>query len=118
MTHASCIFCRIIRGEIPSPRVFENDQCIVIRDIQPLAKVHLLVIPKVHFGSLTEIPDGVQGEALLGVLMQTAVRVARDHGIVDAGFRTVINTGRDSGQSVFHLHVHVLGGEQLRVSFA
>jgi len=102
----SCVFCRIVRGEIPSPRLRETDQAIVIRDIQPNAPVHLLVIPKRHVASLAE---GPLPEAELGHLLNLATDAARDAGLLPAGFRTVINTGAGGGQTVFHLHVHVLG---------
>lgn len=118
MRDASCLFCRIIGGEIPAARVFEDAQCIVIRDIQPQAKVHLLVLPREHVAALDQVGAGEPNAAMLGHLLQVATQVARDCGLLPAGFRTVINTGAHGGQSVFHLHVHVLGGEQLRGSFA
>ena len=121
---ADCIFCKIIAGVIPSPRVYEDEGFICIRDIQPQAKVHLLVIPKEHFDSMEEVykvaidaNGNKKSEILLGKMMGIAVLVARETGLLPAGFRSVINTGVGGGQSVFHLHLHVLGGA-LKDTFA
>ncbi len=115
-----CIFCKIIKNEIPSERVYEDDFCICIRDLHPQAKVHLLVIPKVHVASLEEAfpAAGVGQEELLGKLMKAVTAIARKQALLPGGFRTVINTNHEGGQSVFHLHLHVLGGETLRGRFA
>lgn len=118
MSAAACIFCRIIRGEIPSPRLFEDDRCIVIRDIQPQAKTHLLVVPKKHIAGLDAVGDDAQEAQDLGHLLLVGTRIAHEHGLMPRGFRTVINTGPDGGQSVFHLHAHILGGEKLSGNFA
>ena len=95
-----CIFCKMIRGEIPAPQ----------------AKTHLLVMPKKHITSLeTAFPrDGIGQEALIGRLFLAATQIAREQGLLPGGFRSVINTNRDGGQTVFHLHLHILGGEILR----
>jgi len=106
---ANCLFCRIASGDLPAGFVAENEHAVAFRDIDPKAPVHVLVIPRVHVESLATADD----EALLGSLMSLAAQIARDEGIADRGYRTVINTGRDGGQSVAHLHVHVLGGRQL-----
>jgi histidine triad (HIT) family protein len=105
----SCIFCRIIAGEIPSAKVAETSTAIAIRDVAPAAPVHVLVIPKVHITSLADATDS----ALLGELVTLAAAVARSEGIDSSGYRTVINTGADGGQSVSHLHLHVLGGRAM-----
>lgn len=106
----NCIFCKISKGEIPSKKIHEDQECFVIRDIAPLAKEHVLVIPKVHCANLVEAPGaGINLEHLLRV----AGKIAQELGIDGSGFRTVINTGADGGQTVFHLHIHVLGGEPL-----
>lgn len=106
----NCIFCKIASGEIPSKKLHEDSKCFVIRDISPLAKEHVLVIPKTHCANLIEAPKaGVD----LGHLLEVAGKMAGALGVDGSGFRTVINTGTDGGQTVFHLHVHVLGGEQL-----
>lgn len=118
-TSADCIFCKIVAGKIPSPRVFEDEEFICIRDIQPQAKTHLLVIPKTHVASLDEaFPSKGQGQVdRVGHLFEVATKVARQQGLLPDGFRAVINTGPAGGQTVFHLHLHILGGEPLRSHF-
>jgi histidine triad (HIT) family protein len=109
---ADCIFCKIVAGGIPSPRVFENERFICIKDIQPKARVHLLVIPKEHVASLDEAFP-VQGKAhtaLVGEMLETTTRIAREQKLLPGGFRTVINTGKDGGQTVWHIHAHILAG--------
>lgn len=117
MTHIDCVFCKIISGSIPSPRVFESREFIVIRDIQPQAKAHFLVIPKKHIKSLAEVNMTAESTLLSG-LLATALEVAKQEGLVEKGFRTVLNTREWGGQSVHHLHLHVLGGQALGGSFA
>ncbi len=107
----NCIFCKIVRGEIPSPRVLEGDDFIAIRDINPAAPVHVLVIPRKHVESVAHLEDG--DDALAGTLLIAARDVARQEGVAESGYRVVINTGREGGQTVGHLHVHVIGGQQL-----
>ncbi|MDY0013461.1 MAG: histidine triad nucleotide-binding protein [Rhodocyclaceae bacterium] len=102
-----CIFCRIVRGEIPARKVFEDDAVMVFHDIHPAAPVHLLAIPKVHLSTLAHA--GPEHEALLGRLLVVGVRLAQEEGCGD-GFRTIINTGKVGRQEVYHLHVHFLGG--------
>ena len=104
-----CLFCRIVRREIPAKIVAESADCLAFRDIGPKAPVHILVIPKVHLESLAEVSDF----ALVGRMAQMAVDVARLEGIAETGHRLVVNTGADGGQSVFHLHFHLLGGRRL-----
>jgi histidine triad (HIT) family protein len=113
---ASCIFCKIVSGQIPSEKLYEDARVICIRDIHPQAKTHLLVIPKAHVASLAEaFPENGSGqEGLLGHAMAAVTRIARERGLLPGGFRTVINTGVEGGQTVFHLHIHILGGEPLR----
>ena len=106
---ADCLFCRIVRGEIPAKLVAATDECIAFRDINPQAPVHVLVIPRDHVASLDELRDG----ALLGRVGLFAADIARREGIAGSGYRTVINTGSDGGQSVGHLHMHLLGGRKL-----
>ena len=117
MTQNSCIFCKIASGQIPSPRVHEDADFFVIRDIQPQAKVHLLVIPKKHYASLAEIPASEASLVHSGIL-SAAVQAARKEGILESGFRSVINTREDGGQTVHHLHLHVLGGAPVSGKFA
>jgi histidine triad (HIT) family protein len=104
---ASCLFCRIARGEVPSRKAYEDDEVIAFHDINPAAPVHLLLVPKVHVDSL--ITTGPEHEALLGKLIALAPRLAKEQGCVN-GFRVVINNGPDGGQEVYHLHIHILGG--------
>lgn len=110
-----CIFCKIVAGGIPAPKLYEDDRFICIRDVQPKAKTHLLILPKEHVVSLeAAFPEnGTQLTGLIGELFEVGTRVARQQGLLPGGFRTVINTGANSGQTVFHLHLHVLGGEPL-----
>lgn len=107
----SCLFCRIIAGEISTDFVHQDDRSVVIRDINPQAPTHVLVIPKEHLESLDEASQSDEG--LLGHLLRVGARVANEAGLADSGYRTVINTGAGAGQSVFHLHVHVLGGRPM-----
>lgn len=107
-----CLFCRIIAGEIASDVIYQDERSFVLRDINPQAPVHLLVIPREHLDSLDDASQ--KDEATLGHLLRIAARVANEQGLSESGYRTVINTGAGAGQSVFHLHVHVLGGRSLQ----
>lgn len=106
---SDCIFCRIVRGEIPAKKVYEDEDILAFHDINPARPVHFLVIPKAHVVSLAECDASHQ--AVLGKLLLKAAELAQAQGLAD-GFRTIINTGRIGGQEVFHLHVHVVGGPQ------
>jgi histidine triad (HIT) family protein len=109
---AACIFCKIVAGTAPSRKVYEDQYVLAFWDIRPRAKVHLLVIPKQHVASLKELDElPVESRA---ALLSACVKVAKDQGILDKGFRVITNAGKDASQSVFHLHFHVVGGEQLR----
>jgi histidine triad (HIT) family protein len=103
-----CLFCRIIAGEIPSNKAYEDEVCYAFHDISPQAPTHILVVPREHFASL----DAAKAEhkEILGHLMLAAAQIAREKGVAENGYRVVINTGVDGGQTVFHLHVHLLGG--------
>jgi histidine triad (HIT) family protein len=105
----SCLFCRIIRKEIPANIVWEDAHSLAFRDIDPKAPTHVLVIPKVHVASLNDATD----PAMLGRLMLAAREIAAEEGISEAGYRVVLNTGAGAGQTVFHLHLHLLGGRKL-----
>jgi len=107
-----CLFCRIAAGDAPGRLLYEDDRVVAFRDINPQAPVHILVIPRKHIASLAEADAAEEG--LLGHLLRVGVEMARKAGILDDGFRTVINTGELAGQSVFHVHVHVLGGRAMR----
>ncbi len=106
---ADCLFCRIIRREIPATIVAETDDCVAFRDIDPQAPTHVLIIPRRHIGSMADTTDG----AILGAITLLAAEVARKEGIAAKGYRTVVNTGGDGGQAVAHLHMHVLGGRKM-----
>jgi histidine triad (HIT) family protein len=106
---SDCIFCRIARGEIPSKKVYEDEDIFAFHDIQPQAPVHFMIIPKLHIASLNEAD--MSHQAVLGKLMAKAGELARSQGLTD-GFRTIINTGRIGRQEVYHLHVHILGGPE------
>lgn len=103
---ADCIFCKIVKGDIPSKKIYEDDDVIAFHDIHPITKVHFLIVPKLHVESL--IACDAQHQALLGKVLLLAPQLAKEQGL--KGFRTMINTGREGGQEVFHLHVHVFGG--------
>jgi histidine triad (HIT) family protein len=109
-TQQDCVFCKIVAGEIPATKIFEDELAIAFRDINPQAPTHALVIPRAHIASLADADE--QEEALLGHLLRVAARVARDEGHAE-GFRSVVNTGAEAGQTVFHVHVHVLAGRKL-----
>lgn len=108
----NCIFCKIIAGEIPSQKVYEDDQVFAFRDIRPAAPIHLLIIPKRHIASVNDLTES--DEPLVGHLFTTARKLAKEEGIAESGYRLIINNGPDSGQEVFHLHLHVLGGQRMR----
>jgi histidine triad (HIT) family protein len=106
---ADCLFCKIVRGEIPSRKIYEDDDVLAFHDIHPLAPVHFMIIPKRHIASLADCD--MSHQALLGKLMAVVPRLAREQGSTD-GFRTIINTGRVGRQEVYHLHIHVIGGPE------
>lgn len=108
MESAECLFCRIASGEIPARLVHEDELVLAFHDLNPRAPVHLLLIPRAHVASAAQLTE--DHAAMLGRLFAVAATIARDAGIVDAGYRLVSNVGRGAGQSVDHLHVHLLGG--------
>ncbi len=108
MSDENCLFCKIIAGEIPAAKVYNDELCVAFNDISPQAPTHVLIVPREHFDSLDKA--GEKHRETLGHLLLTAAQIARDKGFADAGYRTVINTNDGGGQTVFHLHVHLLGG--------
>jgi histidine triad (HIT) family protein len=102
-----CLFCKIVHGEIPCRKVYEDDEVLAFHDIHPVAPVHFMLIPKQHLVSLMQVEDA--HAALLGKMLLLAPRLAKEQGL-DHGFRTVINTGKGGGQEVFHFHIHIIGG--------
>jgi histidine triad (HIT) family protein len=106
----ACLFCKIVAGQIPSQKVYEDDAVLAFKDIHPQAPFHCLVIPKAHVATLNDFTPTQQG--LLGSLLLTAQRLAREHGL--PGYRVTMNVDRECGQVVFHAHLHVLGGRQMK----
>ncbi|MBI4991265.1 histidine triad nucleotide-binding protein [Candidatus Gottesmanbacteria bacterium] len=111
----NCIFCKIIKGELPSKTVYKDKDFIVFNDINPKAPVHVLIVPLKHFESLREVSD--RYERLLGKMMILVKKIAQKLGIGQTGYKVVINNGKDSGQLVFHLHIHLLGGWKEKASW-
>ena len=108
---ADCLFCKIIKREIPASIVYEDDRVLAFNVINPQAPAHVLVIPKRHIESLNELAPG--DDAIVGELVRRAAAIAKERGISAGGFRTVFNTNRDAGQTVFHVHLHLLGGRPM-----
>jgi len=108
---SDCLFCKIVDKSIPAKIVYEDDQTLAFDDINPHAPVHALVIPKKHVASVQDC--GVQDERLLGQLLLACAKVAKRKGLAETGYRVAANTGRDGGQTVFHLHFHVMGGRHM-----
>lgn len=102
-----CLFCKIVAGQIPCRKIYEDDDVLAFHDIHPVAPVHFMIIPKAHVDSLSECDESHRD--VLGKIMLLAPKLAREQGL-NTGFRTVVNTGRGGGQEVFHLHVHIIGG--------
>lgn len=105
-----CIFCKIIAGQIPSDKVFEDDRVFAFRDIQPTAPTHILVVPKQHIPTLTHL--SIEDSALMGHMIYATTQIATQEG-VDQGYRLVVNNGEQGGQAVFHVHLHLLGGRRM-----
>ncbi len=106
-----CIFCKIINKEIPASIVFEDEKMIAFNDINPQAPIHILLIPREHFASLNDIPK--EKKNILSHLLLRARQIAQEKGIAEKGYRIVLNTEKDSGQEVFHIHLHLLGGRRM-----
>jgi histidine triad (HIT) family protein len=110
-----CIFCRIIRGESPARIIFQDDDITAFWDVAPKTPIHLLVVPNKHINSLNQLEE--EDATLIGHLTVVAARLAAENGIAESGYRLVINTGLDAGQSVSHLHLHLIGGRHMPVFF-
>lgn len=108
---ADCLFCKIIRREIPATLVFEDDRVLAFNDINPQAPTHVLVVPKRHIATLNDI--GTEDDNLVGELVRRAAAIAKERGLSAGGYRTVFNTNRGAGQTVFHVHLHLLGGRAM-----
>jgi histidine triad (HIT) family protein len=107
----SCLFCKIVAGEIPAKRVYEDESLLAFEDIKPEAPLHVLVIPKRHLSTLNDLQAG--DDALLGAMVRRAAAIAKEHGFDSSGYRAVINTNGNAGQTVFHIHLHLLAGRRL-----
>jgi histidine triad (HIT) family protein len=108
---SDCLFCRIARREIPASVVYEDDRVLAFNDINPQGPTHVLVIPKQHIGTLNELSP--EHDAIVGEVVRRAAAIAKERGIDAGGFRVVFNTNRDAGQTVFHIHLHLIGGRNL-----
>jgi histidine triad (HIT) family protein len=106
-----CLFCRLIAGEIPANIVYQNDHVVAFKDITPQAPTHVLVVPRRHIASLNDLSPA--DDALIGEMIRTAANIAQEEGHADRGYRTVFNCNADAGQTVFHVHLHLLGGRKL-----
>lgn len=111
MVGSECLFCKIVDGRIPASIVHQDEQVVAFRDIAPQAPVHMLVVPKLHIPSLEALER--EHQALVGHMVLVAQKLARQAGLAENGYRLVLNCGRDGGQTVFHLHLHLLGGTSL-----
>ena len=107
-----CLFCKIIGGQIPGQFVHQDDQLVAIKDINPQAPLHVLIIPRRHIATLNDLTPA--DDALVGAMHRAAAQIARDQGYADRGYRTVFNTNREAGQTVFHIHLHLLAGRALK----
>ena len=106
-----CVFCKIIKGEIPTEKVYETDEILAFKDIHPAAPIHILVVPKKHISMLTDLKP--EDEALIGKIYTTINEIAEQEGFKKQGYRVIANCGKDSGQEVMHIHFHMLGGKKL-----
>ncbi len=106
----SCLFCRIVAGEIPATRVYEDDRLVAFADINPQAPMHVLVVPRVHVATLNDLTP--EHDGLVGEMVRRAAALAAERGYDGSGYRAVLNCNADAGQTVFHLHLHVLGGRR------
>jgi histidine triad (HIT) family protein len=109
---SDCLFCKIIEGSIPSTKIYEDEQLFAFKDINPMAPVHVVIVPKVHFDSLNEVDENTS--AVLGHLMSKVPEIAQSLGVKESGYRLVNNCGVDGGQTVGHIHYHLLGGRNLQ----
>lgn len=107
----NCIFCKIIKGEIPCQKVYEDEDLLAFKDIQPAAPIHILVIPKKHIAMLTDLKQ--EDTQLVGKIYLTINKIAQEQGFIEQGYRVIANCGKDSGQEVMHIHFHILGGKVL-----
>lgn len=107
----NCLFCKIIKGEIPSEKIYEDDEILAFKDIAPAAPIHILVIPKKHITSLAQMEK--EDEVLIGKIYGVINQIAKEQKFIDNGYRVIVNCGKDGGQEVMHLHFHILAGKKL-----
>ncbi|MEQ1759597.1 MAG: histidine triad nucleotide-binding protein [Vicinamibacterales bacterium] len=105
---SDCVFCRIVNGTIPAAKVHEDDEVVAFRDLNPQAPLHVLVVPRRHIATLNDL--SAKDDGIVGAMVRTAAHLAREHGYDERGYRTVFNCNRDAGQTVFHIHLHLLAG--------
>jgi histidine triad (HIT) family protein len=108
---SDCLFCRIVAGDIPGAIVYQDDALVAFKDVNPQAPLHVLIVPRRHIASLNDL--SAEDDAVVGAMIRCAAALAREHGYDGRGYRTVFNTNRDAGQSVFHIHLHLLAGRHL-----
>ncbi len=106
-----CLFCKIVKGDIPTDKIFEDDKVLAFNDINAQAPTHILIIPKKHIATMNDIED--EDINIVGRLMIVAANIAKEQGFADAGYRTVMNCNQEGGQAVYHIHLHLLGGRQM-----
>jgi histidine triad (HIT) family protein len=110
----SCIFCGIIEGKRPADKVYEDESVVAFRDANPASPIHILIVPRRHFATLNDVPEG---DRLVAHMTEVARKIARDHGVADTGYRFIINVNRGGGQVVFHLHAHLVAGSDFGTVF-
>lgn len=108
---ADCLFCKVVAGEVPSTVVFQNDHVVAFKDITPRAPTHVLIVPRRHIATLNELAPG--DDALVGEMVRASAAIAKEQGVAERGYRTVFNCNADAGQTVFHIHLHLLGGRPM-----
>ena len=108
---ADCLFCKVVEGKIPATIVHQDDRLIAFKDINPQAPMHVLVIPRRHIATLNDLRE--EDDALVGEMLRRAAAIAKEHGFAERGYRTVFNCNAEAGQTVFHIHLHVLGGRRM-----
>jgi histidine triad (HIT) family protein len=108
---ADCLFCKVVAGQVPAAVVFQNDRVVAFKDITPRAPTHVLIVPRQHIATLNELSP--EDDALVGEMVRAAAAIAKEQGLADRGYRTVFNCNADAGQTVFHIHLHLLGGRPM-----
>ena len=110
---SDCLFCRIVRGELPSVKIFEDESVIAFADLHPVAPVHVLIVPRRHFADLNELAANPDGIAVMGTVLNAVPKVAAAAGVLESGYRLINNCGSDAGQTIRHVHFHLIGGQAM-----